>query len=431
MPDIQLRFHQDVLVLSAPPEGALRRIGLEDARAQQLALLLEPETVEDAYQLEVTAGPQALCALTGGLTPIRLAKTGMEGEGEARAKAALSIVRGFKPQHVIAPLAPCGLPLDPWNAASLKENRAQYTRAAKLLKEQEIDAILLDSFESVADLKCALMGIRLVTSAPVIAVVKVDGEGLLADGRGRLAEALEVMADLQASVAGFATEAAPEAAVALAREAVELCDLPLMVQLDVRQRDAAQMKPTAENPYYCPDAMVDAALALQQAGVQFLRAGGNSAPAYTGALAATVADMSVVGRTVAEDGEDQPLEELLENRDNNSSSCHPERRAKPEVEGSPATSSRPEAGGRSGEIPCAPNGEVDSSLDDDAFARLMAKGRASIDAALGKRTAASPDIVVEDDDEKPLTVALAGEFAGLEPKPSDTPAEAITVTEGE
>ena len=61
----------------------------------------------------------------------------------------------------------------------------------------------------------------------------------------------------------------------------------------------------------------------------------------------------------------------------------------------------------------------------------MAKGRASIDAALGKRTAASPDIVVEDDDEKPLTVALAGEFAGLEPKPSDTPAEAITVTEGE
>ncbi|MCI8367775.1 MAG: methionine synthase [Eggerthellaceae bacterium] len=412
MPDIQLRFHQDVLVLSAPPAAALRRIGLEDARAQQLALLLEPETVEDAYQLEVTAGPQALCALTGGLTPIRLAKTGMEGEGEALAKAALSIVRGFKPQHVIAPLAPCGLPLDPWNAASLKENRAQYTRAAKLLKEQEIDAILLDSFESVADLKCALMGIRLVTSAPVIAVVKVDGEGLLADGRGRLAEALEVMADLQASVAGFATEAAPEEAVALAREAVELCDLPLMVQLDVRQRDAAQMKPTPENPYYCPDAMVDAALALQQAGVQFLRAGGNSAPAYTGALAATVADMSVVGRTVAdeEEGTEPPLDQLLSE--------------------SP-TSSRPEAEGRSGEIPCAPNGEVDSSLDDDAFARLMAKGRASIDAALGKRTAASPDIVVEDDDEKPLTVALAGEFAGLEPKPSDTPAEAITVTEGE
>ena len=36
MPDIQLRFHQDVLVLSAPPEGALRRIGLEDARWRTL-----------------------------------------------------------------------------------------------------------------------------------------------------------------------------------------------------------------------------------------------------------------------------------------------------------------------------------------------------------------------------------------------------------
>ena len=113
MPDIQLRFHQDVLVLSAPPARALQRIGIADGRDQQLALLLEPETVEDAYQLEVAAGPQALCALTQALSPIQLTKAGMEGEGEALANRALSIVRSFKPQHVMAPVSPCGLPLDP------------------------------------------------------------------------------------------------------------------------------------------------------------------------------------------------------------------------------------------------------------------------------------------------------------------------------
>jgi len=89
MPDIQLRFHQDVLVLSAPPARALQRIGIADGRDQQLALLLEPETVEDAYQLEVAAGPQALCALTQALSPIQLTKAGMEGEGEALANRAL------------------------------------------------------------------------------------------------------------------------------------------------------------------------------------------------------------------------------------------------------------------------------------------------------------------------------------------------------
>lgn len=362
MPDIQLRFHQDVLVLSAPPSLCLRRIGINDTRDQQLALLLEPETVEDAYQLEVAASPQGLCALTQDLSPIQLAKAGMDGEGEALASRALSIVHDFRPQHVIAPISPCGLPLDPWSAASLKENRSQYTRVAKVLKGQEFDAILLDSFQSVADLKCALMGVRTITDVPVIALVEVNGEGVLPDGRSRLAEACEVMADLQASVAGFATGAAPEKALALAREALGVCDLPLLVQLNVGKRDSSQFRPTPENPYYCADTMVDVALALQAAGVQFLRAGGDAAPAYTGALVAAVSDMavrrSVVGADAEADAEEEPsLETLLTD-------------------------------------------VVPSSATDDAFQKLIDRGRAAVEAALGKRTADSPEIVVEDNQEE-------------------------------
>ena len=408
MPDIQLRFHQDVLVLSAPPALALQRVGIADVRDQQLALLLEPETVEDAYQLEVAAGSQALCALTQALSPIRLTKAGMDGEGEALASRALSIVRSFKPQHVIAPVSPCGLPLDPWSAASLKENRSQYVRVAKLLKQQEYDAILLDSFESLADLKCALMGVRTITDAPVIALVKVGADGLLADGRSRLAEACEVMADLQASVAGFATEAGPEEALALAREALEVCDLPLLVQLDVRQRDGAQMKPTAENPYYCPDTMVDAAMALQAAGVQFLRAGGDATPAYTGALVAAVSNMPVA-RTVA-NGEvasdaaesEPPLEALL-------TGAAVAERADGEGEPGPAASQGDSEVGAPADEP---------ATEEDLLGQLLAQGKAAVQAALGKRTGTSPDIVVEDDGAAPQVEALCGEYACLVEPPS-------------
>lgn len=402
MPDIQLRFHQDVLVLSAPPALCLHRIGIDDARGRQLALLLEPETVEDAYQLEVAAGPQGLCALTQDLSPIQLAKTGMDGEGEALASQALSIVHGFKPQHVIAPISPCGLPLDPWSAASLKENRSQYMRVAKLLKGQEFDAILLDSFQSVADLKCALMGVRTITDVPVIALVEVDGEGVLADGRSRLAEACEVMADLQASVAGFATGAAPEKALALAREALEVCDLPLLVQLNVGHRDPSQFKPTPENPYYCADTMVDAAFALQAAGVQFLRVGGDAAPAYTGALVAAVSDMAVrrpgVGANAEAGAEEEPsLEALLTGE-------------APSGEAPVASPTVEEADSASG--------AVASPSEDDPFQRLIAQGKAAVEAALGKRTPASPEIVVEDDDGMSAVEALCGEYACLAQPPA-------------
>lgn len=416
MPDIQLRFHRDVLVLSSPPAVCLQRIGIDQQRDQQLALLLEPETVEDAYQMEVAAGPQALCALTQALAPIQLTKAGMEGEGEALAQRALSIVRGFKPQHVIAPVSPCGLPLDPWNAASLKENRSQYVRVAKLLKQQEYDAILLDSFESLADLKCALMGIRTITDAPVIALVKVGADGTLADGRARLAEACEVMADLQASVAGFATDAPLPDALALAREALTVCDLPLLVQLDVRKRDAAQFAPTAENPYYCPDAMVDAAIALQAAGVQFLRAGGDVTPAYTGALVAAVSNMVVTrpnaqgGETVTSEAEGEPsLEALL------ASGCAGAVTA--DVVAGPA------AAEAVANIAAAQPSSVSADSADEATApedlldQLMAQGRAAVQAALGKRTSASPDIVAEDDDAAPQVEALCGEYACLVERP--------------
>ena len=143
------------------------------------------------------------------------------------------------------------------------------------------------------------MGLRKVSDAPVFASVDVSADGSLASGRGTLAEAAAVMADLGASVAGFATLADPIAAERLAdgaREALAAqgADLSLMASLVVAERDPRQQGPTAENPYYAPDTMLAAAGALRSAGVQFLRAAGDATPAYTGVLAAATAGQDVV-----------------------------------------------------------------------------------------------------------------------------------------
>lgn len=291
MPDISLRFHKDMLVISSPVAPAFERLGIDVRRDLEMTMLLEPETLEDVHKLEAMAGAQCMTAATATLTPARLAHSGMEESAADLARIALAAVRTQRPQHVLVELAPCGLPLDASSKASLMENRDQYLRFTRLFANAEMDAFLLSGFESCADLKCALMGVRKASDAPVLAVVSVAADGFLARSRGRetFEDALAVMEELGASVAGFATSAGQEEACTLASRAAHATSLPLLVQLDVLRRDARQQGPTVENPYHCADSMMAAADALRREGVQFLRAAGAATPAYTGALvAATV-----------------------------------------------------------------------------------------------------------------------------------------------
>ena len=56
MADLALRFGKDMLVVSSPIQEALRRAGIESVCDQALALLVEPETIEEAYRMETVAG---------------------------------------------------------------------------------------------------------------------------------------------------------------------------------------------------------------------------------------------------------------------------------------------------------------------------------------------------------------------------------------
>ena len=302
MADIALRFYKDMLVLSSPVLSALARLGIDVERDGELTLLLEPDTIEDAYQLESIAGAQCLVADTASITPARLARSGMEARASELAAAALAAVRSLKPQHVLVEIGPCGLPLDASSKNSLNENRDQYARAGRLFANMPFDAFFLNGFASAIDLKCALMGLRKVSDAPIFASVDLAEDGKLANGRDDFESALFVMGEYGAQVAGFSTAAPLEDAVAYASRAAEATPLPLLVQLEVKTRDAHQQAPTRENPYYVPDTMIEAAEALRAAGVQFLRAAGDATPAYTGALVATVMGLDARERAAGEAG---------------------------------------------------------------------------------------------------------------------------------
>lgn len=237
MADISLRFHKDPLVLSTPALSMLRDLGMQVDRDGELALLLEPEVFEEMYKLQCMCGVQCIVTETAGITRARLSHVRMENRAEAIAHAAIEVANLASPQHVLAQIGPCGLPLDASSKQSLLESRDQYSNAAKLfqgaLDSDRADAIFLNGFRDATDLKCALMGVRKVSDATVFASVSVDSQGNLQGSRTgeSLAQAIQVMVEYGAQVVGFEIPCSSPKLMPLTRTSRDLCDLPLLVQM--------------------------------------------------------------------------------------------------------------------------------------------------------------------------------------------------------
>ena len=341
MPDIQLRFHHDMLVLSAPVDALLAKQGIDVARDRQYLNLMEPDSIRDALRLEVVAGAQCIVATTEDITQARLAHLRMDADPARLAHAAVTLANEVKPQHLLVEIGPSGLPLDAASKASLNENRAQYANAARAFEGESFDAFFLNGFTSVPALKCALMGIAQVSDKPVFASVTIgeaprqapapkpdaapeSAEELMAElpfaGYSTIddvglpvpaptsknldaadwPEAVDAMVDLGASVIGFETAEPLAKALEYAQVAIERTDRPVLTQLHVSpssgKNAAKNLTPLADIDEYTPDTMANAAVKLYGAGVQFLRATGEATPAYTGALAATVMGLDVRSR---------------------------------------------------------------------------------------------------------------------------------------
>lgn len=295
MPDIALRLNKDMLVLSTPFDHHLRVQGFTEEADRPYVVLCEPELIEESYRLEKVIGTSCLVAPTEDITQARLAYARFEDRAADMARIAYEAAAACSPQHIVAAIAPTGLPLDPSSAPSLKQSRAQYQDAVRALSVYPFDALFFSGFANAYDAQCALMGARAVYDGPLMITLAPNAEGVMTDGRS-LADAVALCDEYGADVIGVSSAAAPETLIGFAHTMAQATPKPLMVDIVVRRRDSRQFEPTEENPYPTPDSLVDVAWGLHRAGVQFLRASGVAAPSYTGVLAATVLGHDVVER---------------------------------------------------------------------------------------------------------------------------------------
>ncbi len=348
MADIEMRFGKDMLVLSGSIDAALERQGVNMDADRQYLNLFEPEVVVDALKLQMMAGARCLVTTTDDITSARLAHANAQADGSTLARAAVEIAQQCKPQHVLGAIGPCGLPLDGSSASSLKENKGQYAQAAHFFDGLEFDAFLLDGFTSLDDLKCALMGVRQASDAPVFASVLVGhgdipressfaAQAQKASGNSRgsegfdvssirsglpsegyqvmdategvtsfartitplppeaLDQAIDIMLEFGASVVGIETADSLNHAYEYATTAAQATALPLLVSLravlDPLEAADKGLTPIENLENYTADSMPYAAEHLRRAGVQFLRATGNVDASFTAGLSAAVSGL--------------------------------------------------------------------------------------------------------------------------------------------
>ncbi len=308
MSEIAQRFNLDMLTLTGSVKPALAAQGIDVERDLEFMALVESDTLRDAYRLQMAAGAQVLVTATEGITPARLAIHRLEDRLEDLAVAALTVAESVSPQHILVEIGPCGLPLDASSAESMKEHRDQYVRVARVFEAcdpqtsetgaSRFDGYLLSGFGSVAALKAACAGIRKVSDRPLFVSVDVDEEGKLAPRGSEAAEdAICAAVEFGADVVGFATQAGPETAAAYVKQLAEVVNVPFLVQIevaDVQKAASPWQYRDGSGLYDTPESMLAAAYTLRQAGVQFLRSGGEATPAYTAVLAAATAGLDVV-----------------------------------------------------------------------------------------------------------------------------------------
>lgn len=294
MADIQMRFGKDMLVLSAGFTRIFDQQGFDIKTEEAYVDLCEPELIEQAYQMEKMIGTPCLCTATECITNARLAHEKFEGRGPELAQGAWEMVDSFTPQHSLAVVGPTGLPLDESSAPSLKASRKQYQDAVAELMNYPFDALYFSGFTNGYDAQCALIAARAIYDGPIFLSFELTDEGALPSASHTFEEAVRLVDEYGADVIGVASGARLEkleAVVAALRDATEK---PIVVELIVRELIERALNPDADNPYYSPDTMVEAALKLHTWGVQFVRATGMASPAYTGALVATLSGLDVV-----------------------------------------------------------------------------------------------------------------------------------------
>ena len=148
-----------VLVLDGAYGTELSRMGY-DAPPEQI-VLEKPSVIKKLHADYVMAGANAILTCTFGANPMKLAKYGLEQHHDEIVSRAVDVARKASREALIfGDIGPTGeLPI-PIGKATFDDYFENFKRTASILLHEGVDAIILETFSDILELKAATLAVR-------------------------------------------------------------------------------------------------------------------------------------------------------------------------------------------------------------------------------------------------------------------------------
>ena len=144
----------------------------------------DPEIVREVHRAYVKAGAELLETNSFGANEIKLAEYGLDAQVHEINVRAAQIAREAANGRALVggAIGPLGIRIEPFGPTSLEEARAIFRRQALGLLEGGADFFILETFSDLDEIRQALLGIREVSSLPVVCQMTIQEDGATAYG---------------------------------------------------------------------------------------------------------------------------------------------------------------------------------------------------------------------------------------------------------
>jgi 5-methyltetrahydrofolate--homocysteine methyltransferase len=204
--------------------------GLEPGGCPELLNRTKPELVASVHRAYAKAGSDVVITNTFGGTRLKLAEYGLEKDVEELNALAVVTAREATAGRcfVAASVGPTGMFVEPLGELTFDEAVGVFSEQMGPLAEAGADALHLETFIDVAELKAAMVAARLVPNLPVVAFMTFQADGRTVLGTDP--ETFAVVAEaLGADAIGINCGLGPEAMTALIETLATATDRPLAV----------------------------------------------------------------------------------------------------------------------------------------------------------------------------------------------------------
>jgi homocysteine S-methyltransferase len=191
----------------------------------------QPEMVADVHRAYVRAGAEVIETNSYGANRLKLARHGLEERTHEINVLAARIAREAAGDrvHVAGAMGPLGVRIEPFGPTSQDEARALFSEQAAALVEGGVDLFILETFSDLEEIHQAMLAIRELCDLPVVAQITIREDGRTPYGT-EAALAAERLTAWGADVVGLNCSVGPSAMLAAAEEMLAASGVPVAMQ---------------------------------------------------------------------------------------------------------------------------------------------------------------------------------------------------------